>query len=206
MSLKFEYTTVARCGPEHIWQVFSEIERWPRWDPEAIQSVRWVSGAPWEKGSRFEIRVTKPMSYTITPELLDVQPPIYIHWSGKGGGVTGEQFFIFKPLSDETTEMVTLQEFSGAPVTLFAGKIRAPIQAGIEHMFSRIRMEAESLAAGPVEIPTPSPAETVAEMLATSLAESLAVESPSAEIAEPQKTESSENQTLDPDSKPEEPK
>lgn len=216
MSLKFEFTTVAQCGPEHIWRIFEDIERWPRWDPEAIQSARWVSGAPWEKGSRFEIRIAKPMSYTITPEVIDVQPPIYIHWRGKGSGVKGEQFFIFKPLPDGTTEMHTLQEFSGAPVAMFRNKIRGPIQAGIEHMFARIKSEAEALAASPIEIPTATPTETLAEILATTLAQSLAVspeetpvassaETPAAVLPSQQESPAVEEQAPISETKPEEP-
>jgi len=146
MSLKFEYATTARCYPEHIWKVFQDIERWSRWDPQAVELARWISGEPWTKGSRFEIKITKPMRYTITPELLAVDPPVFIHWRGKGSGITGEQFFIFEPLSDGNTEMRTLQEFSGAPVAVFGKRIRQPILDGIEHMFGRIKSEAEEQA------------------------------------------------------------
>lgn len=146
MSLKLEYATTAHCGPEHIWNVFQEIERWPRWDPDAVQSARWVSGAPWTKGARFEIKISKPLAYTITPELLAVDPPVFIHWRGKGGGIHGEQFFVFKPLPEGGTEMHTLQEFSGAPIALLAKRIRNPILDGIRHMFERIKSEAEERA------------------------------------------------------------
>jgi hypothetical protein len=153
MSLKLEYADVAHCGPQHVWRVFQEIEQWPRWDPSAIRSARWVSGAPWTKGSRFEISVTKPMSYTITPEILEVEPPIFLHWRGKGSGVTGEQFFIFKPLPDAITEMRTLQEYSGAPLLFLGNKLRQPILDGIAQMFRMIREEAEALAASEADPP-----------------------------------------------------
>ena len=153
MSLKLEYAFVAHCGPQHVWRVFQEIEQWPRWDPVAIRSARWVSGTPWTKGSRFEISVNKPMSYTIIPEILEVESPIYLHWCGKGSGVIGEQFFIFKPLPDGSTEMRTLQEYSGAPVLIFGNKIRQPILDGIAHMFNMIREEAEALAASEADPP-----------------------------------------------------
>jgi hypothetical protein len=153
MSLKLEYATIARCGPQHVWRVFQEIEQWPRWDPAAIRSARWVSGTPWTKGSRFEISVIKPMSYTISPEILEVEPPIYLHWRGKGSGVTGEQFFIFKSLPDGTTELRTLQEYSGAPILFLGNKLRQPILDGIAHMFRMIREEAEALAASEADPP-----------------------------------------------------
>jgi hypothetical protein len=143
MSLKLEYAALAKCAPEHVWSVFQEIERWPRWDPSAIESVRWVSGTPWAKGSRFEIKITKPLPYTITPEILEAEPPIFLHWRGRGSGITGEQFFIFKQLAEDETELRTLQEFSGAPIKLLGSHVRQPILDGIRHMFGRIAEEAE---------------------------------------------------------------
>ena len=153
MSLKVEYADVARCAPQHVWRVFQEIEQWPRWDPSAIRSARWITGTPWTQGSRFEISVIKPMAYTITPEIIKLEPPIFLHWRGNGGGVVGEQFFIFKPLPESSTELRTLQEYSGVPVRLLGNKIRKPIIDGIAHMFSMIREEAEALAASEVDPP-----------------------------------------------------
>jgi hypothetical protein len=153
MSLKLEYAGIARCQSQYVWRVFQEIEQWPRWDPAAIRSARWVSGNPWTKGSRFEISVIRPMPYIITPEILEIEPPIYLHWRGKGSGVTGEQFFIFKPLPDGTTEMRTLQEYSGVPIPFFGNKIRQAILDGNAHLFRIIAEEAEALAASEVDPP-----------------------------------------------------
>jgi hypothetical protein len=153
MSLKLEYAAIAHCGPQYVWRVFQEIEQWPRWDPAAIRSACWVCGTPWTKGSRFEVSVIRPMPYTITPEILEIEPPIYLHWRGKGSGVTGEQYFIFKALPDGTTEMRTLQEYSGVPIPFFGKKIRQAILSGNAHMFRMIAEEAEALAASEVDPP-----------------------------------------------------
>jgi hypothetical protein len=147
MSIQIEYATVAHCGAQHIWTVFREIERWPRWDPQAIRSVRWVSGDPWTKGARFEIALLKPFTYTLTPEIHEIDPPVYLHWRGKGGGVTGEQFFIFRAIGNNATEMRTLQEYTGAVVSLGGKRLEKPILAGVEHMFRMLKAEAEAIAA-----------------------------------------------------------
>jgi hypothetical protein len=147
MSLTIEYASTAQCRPEHVWQVFEQIELWPRWDPQAIRSVRWVSGAPWTKGAKFTIEMLKPISFKLTPEVLDVQSPVYVHLLGKGSGVTGAQHFIFKWMPDrQATELRTLQEFSGAPISLLGGSLKSSIEAGIRHMFSRVIEEAEAIA------------------------------------------------------------
>lgn len=147
MSLKLEYATSVNATPDVIWSVFQQIEDWPRWDPSALQSARWISGEPWTTGATFELRLTKPMPLTLTPTLVEVDPPVFVHIKGSSSGVTAEQFFIFKwDPATNTTEMRTLQEFSGMPITLFGAKAKRPLEEGIAHMFSRVRQEAEERA------------------------------------------------------------
>jgi hypothetical protein len=154
MSLTVEYAAVARCTPEQVWQVFEQIERWPRWDPAAIREVRWVSGEPWTKGAKFSIEMLKPMPFKLTPEVLEVEAPTYVHLRGRGSGVTGEQYYFFKWIpAERATELRTLQEFSGGPILFFGGSIKPAIETGIRRLFERIIEEAEALARG--ENPAP---------------------------------------------------
>ncbi len=149
MSLKLEHAVTINATPDVIWQVFHEIERWPRWDPEAIKSVKWVSGEPWTKGAKFEMKVSKPMPFTLMPEIVEVQAPVFVHVKGNGGGVTGEQFYIFKwDPETRTTEMRTLQEFSGMAISFFGGQAKGPVEEGIAHMFHQVKREAEELELG----------------------------------------------------------
>lgn len=158
MSLQIEYAAVARCNPDHVWQVFEQVELWPRWDPQAIREVRWVSGDPWTKGAKFSIEMLKPMSFKLTPEVRDATPPTYVHLSGHGPGVTGEQHYIFRWMPEEqTTELRTLQEFAGASIKLLGKSAKPAIEAGIKHLFARVIEEAEALARNPA--PTPATGE-----------------------------------------------
>jgi uncharacterized damage-inducible protein DinB len=173
MSLSIEYAAIAKCTPEHVWQVFENIELWSRWDPEAIREVRWVSGEPWTKGAKFSIEMLKPMSFKLTPEVLDATPPFYVHFRGQGSGVTGEQHYIFRWMPEQqVTELRTLQELSGAPIMFFGDKIKSSLEKGIAHLFARVIQEAEALAsatgseaipaqappAGSEAVPAPAPA------------------------------------------------
>lgn len=147
MSLKLEHSIVINATPDVVWRVFENIENWSRWDPQAIKSVRWVSGDPWTKGAKFEISLTKPMPFTLTPELIEVQPPVFVHLKGRGSGVTGEQVYVLKyDRGTDSTELRTIQEFSGMPITLFGERARQPVLDGIAHMFGRVKQEAEELA------------------------------------------------------------
>ncbi len=155
MAIRIEYASTAKCRPEHIWQCLQDLQSWPKFDPEAIESAQWVSGTPWTKGARFQIRVRKPLAYTITPEILDAEEPILIHWRGRASGITGEQFYVFKLLPDEQTEMRTLQEYSGAPLLLLRGGAKTAIEQGVRNLFEKIKAEAEE--AAKVDIWRPPP-------------------------------------------------
>lgn len=145
MSIQIEYAAIARCTPDELWQVFENIELWPRWDPEAMGEVRWVSGEAWTKGARFSIKLLKPLAFTLTPEVLQAELPYYVHLRGQGSGITGEQHFIFRWMPEEqTTELRTLQEFSGKPLMLIGGKVKPAIEKGIQHLFARVIGEAEA--------------------------------------------------------------
>jgi hypothetical protein len=145
MSLKIEYAAIAQCNPDHLWRVFDQIELWPRWDPEAIREVHWVSGEPWSKGAKFSIQMLKPMAFTLTPEVMAVDAPVFLHLSGEGSGITGEQFYIFRWIPDsQTTEMRTLQEFSGMAIDMFGSSVKSALESGIRHMFTRVIEEAEA--------------------------------------------------------------
>jgi hypothetical protein len=154
MSLKIEYAAVGKCRPDHLWQVFENIELWPRWDPEAIRDVRWISGEPWTPGSKFSIEMAKPMPFKLTPEVLESEPPTYVRFRGEGSGVTGEQHYIFRWMPDsQVTELRTLQEFSGLPITFFGDKLKPALEKGIAHLFARVIKEAEGRAQA--ELPPP---------------------------------------------------
>jgi hypothetical protein len=163
MSIKIEYASIAQCRPEHVWQVFAQVERWPRWDPAAMREVRWVSGEPWTTGARFSIEMLKPVPFTLTPEVLAIEPPGFVHLLGEGSGVSGEQSYFFQAMPDaQATEMRTVQEFKGGPIEMFGSLIQPGIEAGIRRLFTRIIEEAEALARAelPASLPVePSPAE-----------------------------------------------
>lgn len=153
MSVKVEYASIAQCHLEHVWQVFEQIELWPRWDPETIREVRWVSGERWTKGAKFSIEMLKPMAFQRTLEVVEVEAPGYVHLRG-GSGVTVEQFYHFKWMPDgQSTELRTRQEFSGGPFKFLGDSIKPTIESGIMRLFAGVCEEAGTLAIRPAETP-----------------------------------------------------
>jgi hypothetical protein len=145
MSLTLEYVLEMNATPDAIWRVFEQIEQWPRWDAEALKSVRWVNGTPWTRGARFEMQITKPVAFTLTPEIVEVAPPVYVRLKGSGKGVHGEQHYIFRWNPERSaTEVRTLQEFSGMALAFAGHRAKQQLLDGIAHMFGKIKQEAEA--------------------------------------------------------------
>ena len=148
MSVKIEYASIAQCRLEHVWRAFEQIELWPRWDPQAIREVRWVSGERWTKGAKFSIEMLRPLPFQRTLEVVEVETPNYVHLRG-GSGVTVEQFYLFKWMPDEqSTELRTRQEFSGGPFKFLGDSIKPTIEGGIRRLFAGVCEEAGTLTKG----------------------------------------------------------
>jgi hypothetical protein len=90
------------------------------------------------------VKIRKPISYTLTPEIIEAEKPILIHWKGRGSGISGEQWFIFRILPDGKTEIRTLQEYSGGALTVFGAAAKPAIEKGARVLLDRIKSEAEN--------------------------------------------------------------
>jgi hypothetical protein len=143
MAIDIDYSVVADCHPSDIWLTIEDLRRWHQFDPDGIESVHWVAGMPWTKGARFEIKLHKPISISLMPEIIEVEKPVLIHWRAQGGGITGEQWFIFRLLPNDMTEMRTLQHYAGLPLKLLGPKAKTAIEDGVHHLFAVIKREAE---------------------------------------------------------------
>jgi hypothetical protein len=150
MSVKIEYACIAPCRLEHVWQAFEQIELWPRWDPQTIREVRWVSGERWTKGAKFSIEMLRPLPFQKTLEVLEIEAPGYVRLRG-GSSVTVEQFYRFQAMPDgQSTELRTLQEFSGGPFKFLGDSLKPTIEGGIQRLFAGVREAAGTFAKGQV--------------------------------------------------------
>lgn len=145
MAIRLEYSTSAKCHPEHVWQKFAKIEEWPWWN-KVIGRTRWIEGQPWQKGSRFYMELVRPKTFKVEPIILECSPPTTVGWVGKGGGITGEHWFSFEPQPDGTTLIRTWEDFSGLG-TLFVGNgMKQKIVKMYEDWLNALKFEAERLA------------------------------------------------------------
>lgn len=145
MAIHLEYSTSAKCRPEHVWEKLKSVEQWPWWNP-TISTARWVSGKPWDKGSRFFMELARPMRFKVTSVIIASEPPNKVAWVGKKAGFTGEHWFSFELQPDGTTLMKTWEDISGL-VTLFITKARQAALANIyKTWMESLKFEAERIA------------------------------------------------------------
>lgn len=145
MSIRLEYSTSAKCRPEHIWKKFETLDQWAWWN-KVIVRAKWIEGQPWQKGSRFEMELARPKPLKFRPEIIESTPPTKIAWIGKGNGVTGQHWFSFELQPDSRTLMKTWENFSGIGTLLFGSGTRQAIVKMYEDWLGALKFEAERIA------------------------------------------------------------
>jgi hypothetical protein len=145
MAIRLEYAVTAKCRPEHVWQKFQKLEEWPWWN-RVIGQVRWLSGAPWQKGSRFHLELVYPRKMKVNPVIVESAPPQRIAWVGKGIGARGEHWFSFEPQPDGTTLIKTWEDFSGWLVGLMGDGPKLAIVSMYKDWLEALKVEAEKIA------------------------------------------------------------
>lgn len=143
--MRLEYSTVANCQPDHIWQAFQHVEEWPKWS-SVIANTQWIEGEPWAKDSKFQMQILQPIPVTFRPRILEVSPPGYVHWIGETTAVNAEQWFSFEAQPDGTTLMKTWQEFTGPMSFMFGESVRTTITNIYVDLFRSLKEAAEKLA------------------------------------------------------------
>src|SRR5689334_21916615 len=109
---RLDYAITARCRPEHVWQAFTNLGRWKDWNP-VIAEARWISGQSWQVGNRFLMQIIQPRRMTFKPEIIEMNSPTKVVWTGSAPGFRGTHGHEFVAQSDGTTLIKTWEEFSG---------------------------------------------------------------------------------------------
>lgn len=145
MAIRLEYSVIAKCKPEHVWQKFQKLEEWPWWN-RAIGQSKWIDGPPWQTGSQFHMEMVYPRKMKFSPVLIESAPPNKIAWVGKAFGLRGEHWFSFDLQPDGTTLIRTWEDFSG-PTAIFLGKgLKDAILTMYREWLEALKAEAEKIA------------------------------------------------------------
>ncbi len=142
---RLDYSISARCRPEHVWQVFADLDRWKEWNP-VIAETHWLSGQPWQLGSRFFMTITQPRRMTFKPEIIEINTPTRVVWTGSGPGFRGTHGHEFVSQPDGTTLIKTWEEFSGFATVFFTKGMKKKLINMYAVWLNSLAAESEKLA------------------------------------------------------------
>ena len=77
------------AASQSVWQIFSKLHHWPRWNSEVL-AAQWLSDDSWHEGSTFELRHKSLFgSETTTKAILRMcVPGDTVVWESQGAGMT----------------------------------------------------------------------------------------------------------------------
>ncbi len=124
------------ASPEVVWDVVSDIEAWPSWNPD-VRTAR-LEG-PLAVGSVFR---WKAGGASLTSTLRVVDPPRELSWSGRTMGIRAIHVFRFEP-NDGGTFARSEESWEGLVPTLLRGYSRRTLDRGIRGVLRLLKEEAE---------------------------------------------------------------
>lgn len=127
---------VIAASPEVVWDVISDIEAWPSWNPDVKTAT--LDG-PLAVGSVFRWRAG---GASLTSTLREVDPPRELSWSGRAMGIRAIHIFRFEP-SDGGTLARSEESWAGLVPTLLRGYSRRTLDRGIRSVLRLLKDEAE---------------------------------------------------------------
>jgi hypothetical protein len=139
---KIETVIEIDATPERIWQVLTDFEDHPRWNP-FIQSIEGEK----VPGRKIAVFIKPPGSngMVFRPVILKFNPCREFRWKGKLGitGIfDGEHYFILEPISDSQTRFIHGEQFSGILVKLM-GNTLEKTREGFTLMNDALKQESE---------------------------------------------------------------
>jgi uncharacterized protein YndB with AHSA1/START domain len=122
--------------PETVWDVLTDLERWPSWNPD-VKSMSF-SGAIAE-GSEFR---WKAGPGTIVSTIRRVDRPRLIGWTGRTVGIDALHVYRLEP-RDGKTFVSTEESYDGLTARVFRGPLRKTLKSALDSGLRQLKAEAE---------------------------------------------------------------
>lgn len=130
------------ASAERVWQVLSDFDRFPEWNPFVIK----VEGKP-IKGEILKIDVQLPDSFKLkfTPEVLAANPGQELRWVGHMplGAFRGEHFYLIEPISKNKVRFHHGEYFSGWFVGIIFWMVGDKTEQGYRDMNAALKKRVE---------------------------------------------------------------
>jgi uncharacterized membrane protein len=82
--MRFDHSITIQAPSERVWEVFSDVERWPEWTP-TVESVERLDEGRIHVGSRTRIR--QPKLREAVWEVTELKEGEYFEWVSKAPGI-----------------------------------------------------------------------------------------------------------------------
>jgi uncharacterized membrane protein len=82
--MRFDHSITIQAPSERVWEVFSDVERWPEWTP-TVESVERLDEGRIHVGSRTRIR--QPKLREAIWEVTELKEGEYFEWVSKAPGI-----------------------------------------------------------------------------------------------------------------------
>ena len=133
--------------PDDVWQVLTDLERYPEWNPFIVSSV----GKP-EVGQSLINRMEPPggMGITMKPQVTVVDDGKTFEWLGHLGfpGVFDGRHRFDVEASPTGTRLSHSEELDGVLVRFLRKSVDTTTKSGFEAMNAALKARAEAVAAG----------------------------------------------------------
>lgn len=131
---RWEHSIAINATPDRIWQVMSDIERWPEWTPSVL-SVKKLTDGPLARGTtaRVHARGTPESTWTVS----DSTPAKSFTWGTKVRGAVTSAGHVIEPTDSGSRVTLSIQ-IGGIAATLLKPILRRGIR-------ENLRLEAEGL-------------------------------------------------------------
>ncbi|MFG1906035.1 SRPBCC family protein [Kribbella sp. NPDC048928] len=118
--MRFDHSTTIQAPPERVWEVFSNVERWPDWTP-TVDSVERLDDGRLHLGARTRIR--QPKLAVAVWEVTKFEDGQYFEWVSTAPGMrtTGGHRVISTP--DGTVATATI--IQEGPLAWLLGRLYA---------------------------------------------------------------------------------
>ena len=126
------------ASPETVWDIVSDIERWPEWNPDVTDAELHGSLAA---GGTF---TWKAGPGKIRSSLSEVDAPRRIAWTGKTLGISAVHTWVIEP-TENGVELTTEESWSGLPVRLFPGSSQRTLDKAVSTGLHAAKQAAETV-------------------------------------------------------------